>query len=447
VPNDMLVKLKKLYEQLAKAHLDSKLYGWNIDAAVGFDKNSVVEVLASVEQTGPKTFEADSPWAAAIFLIEKQARQGFLNISEAEVGEWFQTKNFKTIFRGQSAKDDDNIDPSEWRHQEASLSRQKIAAERLHNWQGAFCLLLKLIAESDASLSIHSLMYFAAAQHYGIPTDFLDWTVDPCIAVWFAHPGNKAKRSGKGVVFFTELELQQKMELLLPPPFVHRLYRQRGLFNFTESQEANTGLYSECFKIYFPLDKEFALPRALQISAQQMLAADPFLTELVREAHGIANGATIECDYFDFLRQPGIDETELQDKVDAATLFLRPTIDKLTKKHQFSKMRWERIKAHWFHRVEQYIGWLCMFDSFSQMHLTSAPSISRLVERNRDALFLYAHSIMATGDVEKLGARSLFIKPLYKELTNRHPHLVKSAESYRVPLIVTEGVIQVIAPS
>jgi hypothetical protein len=443
VQKPTLVTLKRLYEQIAKIHLNSNLYSWDCDLSRDFDQKLLNEVLNSVKQTSENTFEAESAWAAAIFLVERQARQGFLTGVAPLAGEVLKTQNFKIVFRGQNAKYAENIHPTEWRHQNAIPGRQKIAPERLHNWQGAFCLLLKCITEADANLSIQSSMYFSAAQHYGIPTDFLDWTVDPCVAVWFAHPEQKAERSGEGIVFFTNLELQEKMELILPPPFVHRLYRQRGLFNFTESQEANASLHQQSCKITFPFDKEFSLPRALHLSGQQILAVDPFLCDLVREAHAIASDPDLPNDYFDFLRQTDFSKERLNDSIEMLSF----RTSALANKFPFSEKRWERIKADWLLLVERYIGWLCMFDSSCGKHLTSGESMLRLIERNRDALFVYAHSIMSSGRAERLGERSGFIKLLYERLLCRYPELEDTATSYSVPLIVGDGRLTIIKPS
>ena len=78
------------------------------------------------------------------------------------------------------------------------------------------------------------------AQHYGIATDFMDISCDPDIAVWFAtHPTGKACESGEanGAVRALTWAGQQQgsvTRVLLAPPFVRNVYRQRGLFVDTD---------------------------------------------------------------------------------------------------------------------------------------------------------------------------------------------------------------------
>jgi hypothetical protein len=73
----------------------------------------------------------------------------------------------------------------------------------------------------------------AAAQHYGVPTNYLDWTWDPVVAFWFAAaqlmPGER------GVVLIRHLHPEAREQVLLPPSFIRRVWRQYGLFQRIET--------------------------------------------------------------------------------------------------------------------------------------------------------------------------------------------------------------------
>jgi hypothetical protein len=83
----------------------------------------------------------------------------------------------------------------------------------------------------------------ATAQHYGIPTNYVDWTWDPEIAFHFAAaqlaPGERA------VVLVRLIHPEARDQVLLPPSFIRRVWRQYGLFQRIESLTADAWLELE----------------------------------------------------------------------------------------------------------------------------------------------------------------------------------------------------------
>ena len=83
--------------------------------------------------------------------------------------------------------------------------------------------------------------FFSAAQHYGIKTNLMDFTPDPAVAVWFASQPriNEPPNCPTASVYVMRLEAawQKGARIFLPPPFVERLYRQRGVFLQSKSRD------------------------------------------------------------------------------------------------------------------------------------------------------------------------------------------------------------------
>jgi hypothetical protein len=78
-----------------------------------------------------------------------------------------------------------------------------------------------------------SEMFLGAAQHYKGRTPLIDFTPDPSVAVWFAsQPRTGRSECETASVWIMRLDSARQFStrIVLPPPFVERLYRQRGMF-------------------------------------------------------------------------------------------------------------------------------------------------------------------------------------------------------------------------
>ena len=107
------------------------------------------------------------------------------------------------------------------------------------------------------------------AQHHHFPTDFLDFTFNPLVALYFASKDSRKAQivdnplSGHGVIFESAFENFQfltkktsiKLDLsFLPPIHVPRIYQQQGFF--LDCQAATNEEISEielaCERVFFP---------------------------------------------------------------------------------------------------------------------------------------------------------------------------------------------------
>ncbi len=209
-----------------------QLRDWTLSASPGwrFPRGAAQEVKllnadlehinASVVSTSdPYVWLAPSPWHAAIYC---QMLQHHRSIGGS-----------RFLFRGQRncswplvsslARDHTQIDRESFR----ALIFQRLLARMSFNTMVSF----HPHSETNLYLRMGEHSYVAAAQHYGIKTFLLDFTTDADVAVKFATDG-ESKDGEMGSVYLVPIELleQEGLEIILPPPFINRLYIQRGLF-------------------------------------------------------------------------------------------------------------------------------------------------------------------------------------------------------------------------
>ncbi len=96
----------------------------------------------------------------------------------------------------------------------------------------------------------------AIAQHYGIPTSFLDLTTNPEVAALFAKTSGDGQNSCKGVIYcFLEADLRSLRGLRITRINVNNLWRleaQRGLFLQFIDESLTKTLRDRAICIYFP---------------------------------------------------------------------------------------------------------------------------------------------------------------------------------------------------
>ena len=91
----------------------------------------------------------------------------------------------------------------------------------------------------------------AAAQHFGMLTPLLDWSSSYSVALDFASRNADGRTAAVWWFYLSDAD-ELNLKLLLPPPYVHRLYLQRGLFVEVEDEEMAQRIEAKAYKIEFP---------------------------------------------------------------------------------------------------------------------------------------------------------------------------------------------------
>jgi hypothetical protein len=393
-----------LYDDVFKHYYESEFRAWDIDAPAGFDRHLYDEIIASVEliaedwKTKASTYRAPSAWAAAIFLMDKQSRQGFLKVldpSQDEIGTEFQVNTFKIVFRGQNAKHT-NFKPALWRYTKEEQASYDVAL-------AAFCWLVKLVSEDGTDLSLQAHLYHAAAQSYEIPTSLLDWTLDPATAITFAS--SDAANGEFGIVYFTDFETEPQLTLMLPPPFVRQLFDERDFFHHTSSEAENERLFRSSSQVIFPVNNRFA--RAASFPRLNFWTpSDELLHDAAATAHGIAT--QMPSNYFE-----GLDSNDEADWVLTMNKFKSDfgnEIEELLEKHRIPRKTWDLICQRWVQEIHCFINELFVFVASGDRSYISN-KVYTLPRENRDAIRLYCTYMLSRTE-----PRITQKRPLYQKL-------------------------------
>ena len=241
------------------------------------------ERVYSGEHPPQLLIEVPSPWHAVIHLL--------VNNRSWMSGEVALGRRMSLIYRGQR--------DSSWELQ-PSIQRPGVDRRRAIDAKDAFCVLSALLFQSESAynwlLDLSELDTFgspdfpkyvhaATAQHYGISTGFLDFSTDPAVATWFACRGSSSEDSGTASVFALPMELaaHNGVALLLPHPFVRRVYQQFGVF---AEYRGGCSLRGVCVEIRFPPDPSFEVKRTGVTT--ELLPEDNWWMVLVEIAQAIA---------------------------------------------------------------------------------------------------------------------------------------------------------------
>jgi hypothetical protein len=176
-------------------------------------------------------FEAPSASSAALWLL----RCAHANALAPEYGRVpIKNRLFENSllgFRGQAAKYTKMI-PSLYRRASNERPAQDLAFwwfySAISAWHSAHFRYLYKPEEENSGVELEAAI--GAAQHYGIGTFLLDWTWDPLVALTFAiHGASIGERVAVYLQAFPS-DLARSHNVLLPPSFLERVWRQRGFF-------------------------------------------------------------------------------------------------------------------------------------------------------------------------------------------------------------------------
>lgn len=156
-----------------------------------------------------------------------------------------------SLFRGQS-RDWPTMQPSLFRKTGKEYEKAIVAFEKFHEWANAVPQMGVYATSKDAITAI--------AQHYGIPTTFLDITRSPEVAALFSmsEPGT-ANDGGKGVIYcYRRSSLKELPGARLVEIDVANLWRlqaQEGLFLELSSQTTASALREHAIRIHYPISE------------------------------------------------------------------------------------------------------------------------------------------------------------------------------------------------
>ncbi len=152
----------------------------------------------------PGSIYTPSPWHAAFWLINYVVASP-------------RFKKGRFLFRGQNNP--------EWQLVPSLMRSNQIEIDRIRT---DFLLsILKKQAASDWGKLSDDILE-VTAQHYGLKTMFLDFTFNPLTAIAFASQYSKSNRVAVHLIQFWPA-VTSGLRILLPPPWVERLYKQSGL--------------------------------------------------------------------------------------------------------------------------------------------------------------------------------------------------------------------------
>lgn len=208
------------------------------------------ELAKAVRRLDERTYEAPSAWHAAAWLMDVVALVGQLETSAATgLVAPYDPIYGPPVFRGQRNP--------EWRLT-PSLSRARDAEASTRALE-TFVRCCVVLFDYDENRMNTPLAHMAAGQHYGLVTMLLDFTADPRVAVFFACQNADPSKDKLAVVDGTPLATLNELgaALVLPPPWVRRLYAQRGLFLDCSRLPDTADLRTACFRVLFPPEPEY----------------------------------------------------------------------------------------------------------------------------------------------------------------------------------------------
>lgn len=139
--------------------------------------------------------------------------------------------------------------------------------------------------------SMH-VAWAATAQHYGIGTPLLDFTMDPAVAAWFACQGADEGHEVAVFALPTQWTHHAGVNIKLPHPLSDRLFRQRGIF-VDGSRLSPSDLRQLCIEVRFPADHGFRPLRRRYRT--EVFPPDPWWQKAVTSAREIARGDAVNA--------------------------------------------------------------------------------------------------------------------------------------------------------
>jgi FRG domain len=257
------VDLEHLYRDMARV-LDRQTMPPLLEDFVPF-RGAIDEVWEQLTKIDDQTFVADTPWHAAIVsmdLMAMLASNESLDESKTHITDTSQLDFLPAMhyaFRGEG----------NYTYPTCPSFRRPYNDKRRGELEKAinnFAAMLKIasdlcFANDGGPQNFDINLFVGAAQHYLGNTPLMDWTTDPCVAVGFGADYDPKDKLSVVYALPTFRAVQHNATFYLPPPFVERLYLQRGFFIETPDSKADAALQDACISIRFKEDKRFRVIR------------------------------------------------------------------------------------------------------------------------------------------------------------------------------------------
>lgn len=279
------------------------------------------ELMADVIRTGDQSWRAPSAWHAAVWL-QGLAVLGRTSPRPAKFDQSF-LGDGPVCFRGQG-------NPA-W---EVTPSIERLEHREYMDVLGYLLSgqLAYFHSQSDYP-RLARVDFYPALQHYGIPTHLLDFTFDPLVAVFFAVHGRKP---GEPVVVYWldfESAAQNGMTIQLAPPWVERLYMQRGILVSGIRPASSQILH----RLIFPADPEFAQSKLGQL-ALPLLKEDAWFESFKQE----------------------VMKRMAEKQIEALEPFAKKITDAIQWPPFVAESTFPKVIDKWFDRIAEMIEWTCL---------------------------------------------------------------------------------------
>lgn len=219
-----------------------------------FIERRTLSSLRDVEQSGSREWRAPSIWHAVLWLRDLAAWNQFCRPDQDPLTPVFKdSPPGAFLFRGQ-------------RNAAWSLTPSILRLNPVETARNAFAVLRFILAnmhlqsQAETPLSLADA-FVGAAQHYGLPTWYLDFSVDPLSAAFFAS--DNACHGEEAAIYWLSLEqaLRHGAKLILAPFWVERVYAQLGCFldrSVLMNSPVRDELADDCYRIVFPASRALA---------------------------------------------------------------------------------------------------------------------------------------------------------------------------------------------
>lgn len=234
------LQLIRKYQSFMGCHLGPYCFASEFENKIASVWHPIVEncinQIKRSETNGMLDLSAPTAEHAAVFLKAIQIEAGY-GTHRNDPKSWGAGP---LIFRG--VRDQSwSIVSSQYRASESGYNQ--------HHAKDAFMRIVQAVGNRALQTELPIELYECVAQHYGYPTNLIDITPDPEVAVFFS---TLSGGDSKACIYFTNVRnlLKRNLEVKLPPPLFERIYLQRGAFIQSDGE-----IEKELFhKISFPSD-------------------------------------------------------------------------------------------------------------------------------------------------------------------------------------------------